>query len=118
MTIARNQLSKAESVTVAAIEAGAPALTEARKLVEWFQTMIRKKITSDFDPWITKAQKSLIASFATGIMNDRAAVSVAICEPWSNGHTEGQITKLKLIKRQMYGRAKIDLLQARFVATV
>ena len=116
MTIARDQLSKADSVTVAAIEAGAPALTEARKLLERFETMIRKKITLDLDPWITEAQESLIASFATGIMKDRAAVSAAIAEPWSNGQTEGQITKLKLVKRQMYGRAKIDLLQARLIA--
>jgi transposase len=36
-------------------------------------------------------------------------------QPWSNGQTEGQITKLKLVKRQMYGRAKIDLLQARLI---
>jgi transposase len=117
MTIARDQLSKAESITVAAIEAGAPALTEARKLVERFQTMIRKKITLELDPWITEAQASLIGSFATGIMKDKAAVSAAIIEPWSNGQTEGQITKLKLVKRQMYGRAKIDLLQARLVTT-
>lgn len=47
--------------------------------------------------------------------SDRAAVLAAITEPWSNGQTEGQITKLKLVKRQMYGRAKIDLLQARLL---
>ncbi len=39
----------------------------------------------------------------------------AIVEPWSNGQTEGQVTKLKLVKRQMYGRGKIDLLRARMV---
>ena len=39
----------------------------------------------------------------------------AITSPWSNGQTEGQITKLKLVKRQMYGRGKIDLLQARVI---
>jgi transposase len=39
----------------------------------------------------------------------------ALSEPWSNGQTEGQITKLKLVKRQMYGRAKLDLLPARLV---
>jgi hypothetical protein len=39
----------------------------------------------------------------------------AIISPWSNGQTEGQITRLKLIKRQMYGRAKLDLLRARVV---
>jgi transposase len=44
-----------------------------------------------------------------------AAVWAAIAEPWSNGQTEGQITKLKLVKRQMYGRGKLDLLQARLI---
>ena len=59
--------------------------------------------------------RSLIASFASGFVRDRAAVLAAIIEPWSNGQTEVQITKLKLVKRQMYGRAKIDLLQARLL---
>jgi hypothetical protein len=49
------------------------------------------------------------------IIRDKAAVRAAITEPWSNGQTEGQITKLKFVKRQMYGRAKIDLLQARLI---
>jgi hypothetical protein len=46
------------------------------------------------------------------------AVRNAIISPWSNGQTEGQITKLKLIKRQMYGRGKIDLLQARLIGAI
>ena len=46
------------------------------------------------------------------IGRDRSAVQAAITLPWSNGQTEGQITKLKLLKRQMYGRGKIYLLQA------
>ena len=62
-----------------------------------------------------EANTSLIASFASGIARDRAAVRAAITEPWSNGQTEGQITKLKLVKRQMYGRGKLDLLQARLI---
>ena len=44
-----------------------------------------------------------------------AAVAAAISNAWSNGQTEGQITRLKLIKRQMYGRAKLDLLEARLI---
>ena len=56
---------------------------------------------------------SVLASFANGVVNDDAAVAPAITQPWSNGQTEGQITKLKLVKRQMYGRAKLDLLHAR-----
>jgi transposase len=59
--------------------------------------------------------RSLIASFGVGITRDKAAVRSAVTEPWSNGQTEGQITKLKLVKRQMYGRAKLDLLQARLI---
>jgi transposase len=57
----------------------------------------------------------LIASFANGVSKDKAAIRAAITEPWSNGQTEGQITRPKLVKRQMYGRAKIDLLQARLI---
>jgi transposase len=49
--------------------------------------------------------------------HDKSAVHAAITQPWSNGQVEAQITKLKLVKRQMYGRAKLDLLQARAVRT-
>jgi transposase len=66
-------------------------------------------------PGIGEASTKLIVSFAAGIKKDKAAVSAAITEPWSNGQTEGQITKLKLVKRQMYGRAKLDLLEARLL---
>jgi transposase len=118
MTMARDHLSKADTVTVAALEAGVPALTEARKLVDRFHTMIRQKAEADLDPWISAASESLIASFANGIAKDAAAVRAAITTSWSNGQTEGQITKLKMVKRQMYGRAKIDVLQARLIGAV
>ena len=115
MTTARDHLSKADTVTIAAIEARVPTLVDARTHVERFQSMVRKKFLADLDPWIAATSTGLIASFASGIIKDKAAVSAAINEPWSNGQTEGQITKLKLVKRQMYGRAKIDLLQARLI---
>jgi transposase len=115
MTTARNHLSKADAIIVAAIETGVPALAETRRLVDRFHTMIRKKTGTHLDPWIGEASTSLIASFAASIKRDKAAVSAAITEPWSNGQTEGQITKLKLVKRQMYGRAKLDLLEARLL---
>ena len=69
----------------------------------------------ELEPWIIESKRSLIASFATGIAKDKAAVHAAIMQPWSNGQVEAQITKLKLVKRQMYGRAKLDLLQARLI---
>ena len=66
-------------------------------------------------PWIERARSSLVVSFASGVAKDEAAVRAAITSCWSNGQTEGQITRLKLVRRQMYGRGKIDLLQARLI---
>jgi len=115
MTGKRDHMSKADTVTVAAIQAGVPSLVEAHALIQRFHVMIRKKEAGPLDPWIADAKLSLISSFATGIARDKSAVRAAITEPWSNGQVEGQITKLKLVKRQMYGRANLDLLQARLL---
>ena len=114
MTTARDRLAKADTVLIAAIEGGAPDLVEARALMERFHTMIRTK-SAGLDGWLADAASSLIASFANGIRRDQLAVAAAIQQPWSNGPVEGQITKLKLVKRQMYGRAKLDLLEARLL---
>lgn len=105
MTARRDHLTTAETVTVAAIEQGVPMSAKARALVDRFQAMIRKKAEIELEPWINESKQSLIASFATGIAKDKAAVHAAIIQPWSNGQVEAQITKLKLVKRQMYGRA-------------
>jgi transposase len=56
-----------------------------------------------------------MGSFASGIAQDHVAVKAALTEPWSNGQTEGQNTKVKLVKRQMYRRASLDLLRARLI---
>ncbi|MBO9112562.1 transposase [Agrobacterium sp. S2/73] len=71
--------------------------------------------TKHLETWIKRAAHSLVASFASGVIRDRAAVQNAITSIWSNRQTEGQITKLNLIKRQMYGRGKLDLLEARII---
>ena len=115
MTTGRDTLSKSETVTVAAIESGLPLLVEAREIIRAFHAMIRKRCHAELDPWLERATTSLVASFANGVTRDKSAVSAAIKSAWSNGQTEGQITKLKLVKRQMYGRAKLDLLQARLI---
>ena len=115
MTIGRDQLSKAETITVAAIERGVESLVQAREAVTSFQTMIRQRTLAELRPWIERARTTLAASFANGVMKDIDAVSAAITSGWSNGQTEGQICKLKLVKRQMYGRGKLDLLQARVI---
>ena len=115
MTIGRTNLSKSESVMIAAIEEGVPILVEARQIIADFQEMIRKKAASQLAAWLERTCRSLVASFGNGVRKDELAVLAAITLPWSNGQTEGQVTRLKLVKRQMYGRAKIDLLQARLL---
>jgi transposase len=59
----------------------------------------------------------LVAGFRKGLAADISAVAAALSQPWSNPQTEGSITKLKLLRRQMYGRGNLDLLRARLVAT-
>ena len=115
MTTGRNHLTKSETVIVTAVEVGVPELVAARHMVDEFQSMIRRRDEAPLIPWLSSAAASPIASFARGIARDEAAVRAAITSPWSNGQAEGQITKLKLVKRQMYGRGKLDLLEARLV---
>ena len=116
MTIARDHLCKADAVMVARIEAAIPALAVARALTDRFTDMVRNARESALAAWLDEAEHSLITSFARGLRSDQAAVAGALREPWSNGQTEGQINRLKTLKRQMYGRANIDLLKARLVA--
>lgn len=115
MTAARDDLAKSEAILVAAIEVNVPELVAARQAIGDFQSMIRSKTACKLDEWLETAKNSLVGSFACGVEKDLDAVCNAIVSPWSNGQTEGQITRLKLIKRQMYGRAKLDLLQARLI---
>jgi transposase len=118
MSIGRDGLSRSETLTVAAIENGVPPLVEARELIASFQGMVRKRSAAALGAWLARARSSLVASFATGVTKDLAAVTAALNLPWSNGQTEGQVTRLKLVKRQMYGRGKIDMLQARLTCAV
>ena len=115
MTTGRDNLTKSETVTIAAIEGGVAPLIEARAVINAFHAMIRKRAGEELAPWIERAQSSLVTSFANGVAKDKSAIGAAVASHWSNGQTEGQITKLKLVKRQMYVRAKIDLLEARLI---
>ena len=90
-------------MTVAAIESGVAVLVEAREIILEFQGIIRRKALAELDTWISRARSSLVAAFANGVSKDKAAIEAAVALSWSNGQTEGQICKLKLVKRQMYG---------------
>jgi transposase len=71
---------------------------------------------AELDAWLADARgcgAAAIATFAAGLEADGAAVRLALTEPWSSGQAEGQITRLKLLKRQSYGRASLDLLRRR-----
>ena len=112
-----DQLTREDAITVASIERGVPTLVPARDLVERFHRMVRDRDPDALPAWITDAAGSVLASFGKGIVADQAAVVAALTQPWSNGQTEGQIMGLKLIKRQTYGRAKLDLLRARLIVS-
>ena len=59
-----------------------------------------------------------ISRFCDGLLRDAKAVTAAVTLPWSNGQVEGQVHRLKLVKRQMYGRAKFNLLRRRVLPYV
>lgn len=97
-----------------------PTLTIAVHLTQQFIEMVRTRLPEQLDPWLSDATTSSLSSFARfaqGIREDYAAVKAALTLSWSNGQVEGQINRLKTLKRQMYGRASFDLLNRRLVLT-
>ena len=96
----------------------APGLTEAVALAQDFATLVRQRQPAQLEPWLARAAQSTLAPFrrfARGLRADLAAVQAAVTLPWSQGPIEGQINRLKLLKRQMFGRARLDLLARRFL---
>ena len=83
--------------------------TAARELFK----MIQRRDAHAWTQWLKTAKETPLKSFASHLQRDQGAVLAAMQLPWSNGHVEGQVHRLKLIKRQMYGRAKFDLLRQR-----
>ncbi len=95
-----------------------PELDEAIALAEEFTGLVRDHAPTRLDPWLRRARDCTarqLRSFAKRLLDDYDAVRAAVELAWSNGPTEGQINRLKTIKRQMYGRAKQDLLERRFL---
>jgi len=91
-------------------------LGRAYHLVQDFRTMVTQRQVSVFSRWLKEAQESGIAelkSFVVGIYRDYDAVRAALSTEWSQGQTEAQVHRLKLIKRQAYGRASFDQLRLR-----
>lgn len=96
-----------------------PTIGAARKLARLFLSLVRERRAGELEDWITTVENSGIAelrNFATGLLRDKSAVLAGMSLEWSNGQTEGQVNRLKLVKRQMYGRAGFTLLRARVLA--
>ncbi len=85
-------------------------------LLQRFRQLLKDRDLRALEGWLQDAHGSDLPTFmglANGIQADRAAVEAAFVLPWSNGQLEGHVNRVKLIKRQGYGRAKFDLLRRR-----
>jgi transposase len=96
-----------------------PALAQAYTVSQAFLTLVRERRGGALTAWITEATTSGIAAlarFAQGLQEDLTAITAGLTLPWSNGPVEGYVNRLKLLKRQGYGRAGIRLLRQRLVS--
>jgi transposase len=90
----------------------------AYRLTQAFAAMVRERGGERLDDWLAEAEGSEVAAlrrFAKGLRKDLAAVRAGLTGRWSNGPTEGFVHKLKLVKRQAYGRAGFAVLRQRVV---
>lgn len=93
-------------------------IAAANAVVQGFARLIRERRCDGLDAWLEEAAHCGIAemaNFARGIRQDYSAVKAALSLPWSNGQVEGQVNRLKLVKRSMYGRAGFPLLRKRYL---
>jgi transposase len=105
-----------EDHQLAQLTAQSPA--EAVALAQDFACLIRQRQPTHLEPWLARAATSALTPFqrfAKGLREDVAAVQAAVTLPWIHGPVEGHLNRLKLLKRQMFGRARLDLLARRFL---
>ena len=90
---------------------------EAQRLAQAFTQLVRQRQPESLDPWLQRASTSTVETlrrFAAGLYEDYAAVKAGVTLPWSTGPVEGHINRLKMLKRHLFGRARLDLLGRRF----
>ena len=105
---------------LAGLRKRSPVLDAAVGPAEEFAALVRGRRPERLDPWLNAAQDGPVAALrrvAKRLQDDGGAVRAAVTLDWSNGQTEGQINRLKTLKRQMYGRAGLDLLERRLLLT-
>ena len=110
------ELRAQEQETLVTLRQIHPEVDLAYDLVQQFARMLRTRTGELLDAWLAQVESSKLPelqSFAAGIEKDKDAVRNGLTWQWSNGPVEGHVTKLKLIKRQGYGRAGFPLLRKR-----
>jgi transposase len=115
-----DQLRPDEQAILTQVLADDADLARGYQLLQECRAVIRTREVAALDAWLIDAQASALAPFvslANGLQQDRAAVEAALTTPWSNGPVEGHVHRLKLIKRQGYGRASVRLLRRRVLAS-
>jgi transposase len=114
----RGLLTSEQAAKVDSLKSASPDFTAMRRLAMRFQGVFRGKAPEKLDVWLGDAQQSgiyAVQRFARTLRRDIDAVRNAITECWSNGQTEGQVNRLKMLKRAMYGRGGAELLRARML---
>jgi transposase len=109
-------LDEKEKQQLAQLQEQGGEITSAISLTQDFAALVRQRQPDQLETWLERAAASCLQSFksfATGLRADYEAVKAGVTLPWSTGPVEGQINRLKMLKRQMYGRANIDLLRQR-----
>jgi transposase len=115
---ARTALNTEEDELVQSLLTQHPQLLEAYPLVQTFASMVRERRGAELGDWLAKVEASDVTAlrrFATGLRQDQAAVTAGLSEIYSNGQVEGTVNKLKVLKREMYGRASFNLLKNRLL---
>jgi transposase len=115
-----NELTDEQKQTAELLCQLSPEVGRAQELALGFVELVKERRVDGLREWLIEAVRSEVAefhSFANGLMADLLAVRAALEYEWSNGQVEGQVHRLKLLKRQMYGRAKLELLRARVLRT-
>ena len=123
MLLARRpeKLQPDEQQLLARLNECCPEIPILYDLTQGFAAVFRSKQSDALQNWLAEANRTglpEIVRFCEGLLRDEAAVTAAVILPWSNGQVEGQIHRLKLVKRQMYGRAKFNLLRRRVLPYV
>ena len=109
-------LKAEEQENLLQLRQASPDLETAYQLVKEFLHMVRELSGERLEEWLDKVEASHLPafqSFVTGVQQDKDAVLAGLTLVWSNGPVEGQVNRLKLIKRSMYGQADLDLLKLR-----